>query len=275
MPETTYRGRRAVTIQNDTLRVTVLAEGGHIAEIAYIRDKPDGVNPLWTPPWPSIEPSTYDRARHPEYGADAESRLLCGIMGHNLCMDIFGGPSAEEAAAGMTVHGEASVARYDVSAASDRIDLSAHFPNAQLKFERSLRLSPKSHAVRITERAENLSALDRPIAWTQHVTLGPPFLERGATQFRASATRSKVFESDFGVTAYMKPGAVFDWPNVPRKNGGTSDLRVFIDAPVSSGFTTHLMDPHQQTAFFTAFSPKDQLSFAYIWKQADFPWLGI
>jgi len=42
---------------------------------------------------------------------------------------------------------------------------------------------------------QNLTAWDRPIGWTQHVTLGPPFLERGVTQFRASATRSKVLES--------------------------------------------------------------------------------
>ena len=46
--------------------------------------------------------------------ATAESKLLAGIMGHNLCMDMFGGPSREEAAAGMTVHGEASVAPYEI-----------------------------------------------------------------------------------------------------------------------------------------------------------------
>src|SRR6188472_2534946 len=66
-----YRGRRAATIENDELRVTVLEEGGHIAEIL---DKAAGVNPLWTPPWPSIEPSTWDAALHPEYGNDAESK---------------------------------------------------------------------------------------------------------------------------------------------------------------------------------------------------------
>ena len=76
MPERIYRGRRAHSIETSDLRLTVLVEGGHIAEIA---DKSSGVNPLWTPPWPSIEPSTYDRARHPEYGADAESKLLAGI----------------------------------------------------------------------------------------------------------------------------------------------------------------------------------------------------
>src|SRR5437762_12181143 len=81
-----YRGRRAASIENDDVRVTVLEEGGHIAEIL---DKRSGVNPLWTPPWPSIEPSTYTRARHPEYGTGSDAILLAGIMGHNLCVDVF------------------------------------------------------------------------------------------------------------------------------------------------------------------------------------------
>ena len=59
-----YRGRRAVAIENDRVRVTVLEGGGHIAEVL---DKRTGVNPLWTPPWPSIEPEAYDPAHHPEY----------------------------------------------------------------------------------------------------------------------------------------------------------------------------------------------------------------
>src|SRR5436189_1255614 len=112
MAEGTYRGRRAHSIETADLRLTVLVEGGHIAEIA---DKRSGVNPLWTPPWPSIEPSTYDRAKHPGYGADAESRLLAGIMGHNLCLDIFGGPSEAEAAAGLKVHGGSSVTGYELA----------------------------------------------------------------------------------------------------------------------------------------------------------------
>lgn len=39
---TTYRNRGAAAIENDSLRVTVLEEGGHIAEIF---DKHAGVNP--------------------------------------------------------------------------------------------------------------------------------------------------------------------------------------------------------------------------------------
>src|ERR1041385_2278795 len=104
MFDSAYRGRRAAILENDALRVTVLREGGHIAEIF---DKQAGVNPLWTPPWDSIEPSAFDRRAHAAvYGDNAEAKLLAGIMGHNICLDIFGGPSPEEAAAGLVVHGE-------------------------------------------------------------------------------------------------------------------------------------------------------------------------
>ena len=226
-----YRGRRAHSIETPELRVTVLVGGGHIAEIL---DNATGVNPLWTPPWPSIEPSTYDRARHPEYGDDAESRLLAGIMGHNLCLDLFGPPSKAEAAAGLTVHGEASVAAYEIASDAHEITARADLPMAQLRFERRLRL--RSRVVHIAETVENLGAFDRPIAWTQHVTLGPPFLVRGSTEFRTPATRSQ---------------------------------------EVCPGFTTQLMDPERDQAWFLAYSPQSKLLFGYIWKRADFPWLGI
>ncbi len=269
---TTYRNRRAVQLENETIRLTVLAEGGHLAEL---RHKPTGVNPLWTPPWPSLEPSAYDAAQHPEYGANAESKLLAGLMGHNLCMDIFGGPSEAEAAAGMTVHGEASVAPYDLSVAGDTLVQRATFPQAQLRFARTISFAAPT-VVRIAEEVENLAALDRPIAWTQHVTLGPPFIEPGVTQFRASATKSKVSESDFTAgKGYMKIGAEFDWPDVPHLHGGTVDMRTFSALPVSGAFSTHLMDPQRERAFFLAWSPKSQVLIGYVWNRADFPWLGI
>ena len=72
---TSYRNRRAAVIENDALRVTILEEGGHIAEI---RDRATGVNPLWTPDWPSIEPSQYDASRHALYGGGADATVVGG-----------------------------------------------------------------------------------------------------------------------------------------------------------------------------------------------------
>jgi hypothetical protein len=270
MPTSMYRGRRAASIENPQLRVTVLVEGGHIAEVF---DKRSGINPLWTPHWDSIEPSTFDPSHHASYGGARDGPLLAGIMGHNLCLDIFGGPSPEEAAAGLRPHGEASVAPYAIEANGSVVVAKATLPQAGLTVMRRLEL--QRNTVAIVETVSNLTACDRPVGWTQHVTLGPPFLKNGMTEFRASATRSKVFESTFGPADYLVPGATFDWPHAPRGHGGTVDLQRYTSAPASSAYTAHLMDPSHAEAFFVAFDPDTQLAFGYQWRRADFPWMGI
>jgi len=257
---TRFHNRRAVQIENDRIRLTVTEEGGHVAEILH---KATGVNPLWIPPWPSIEPSTYVREGHPEYGNDAESKLLSGIMGHNACLDLWGAPSTEEAAAGMTVHGVGSILPYEISSNGVELTAACLLPVAQLRFERRVRL--EGECARFAETVENLATLDRPIAWTQHVTLGPPFLEKGVTQFRAPGTRGRTLEGDRD----------FEWPLKPRAGGGVEDLRVFTSAPVSSAFDTVLMDTARDRAFFFAFSPIRKVLAGYVWKRVDFPWLGI
>jgi hypothetical protein len=243
-----FLGREAIQIENDQVRVTMLKEGGHVAEIL---DKKSGVNPLWIPPWKSIEPSTYDVARHPEYGHDSESKLLAGIMGQNLCLDMFGPPSDEEARAGLTVHGESSVAPYDVQASAEEIRASAHLPLAGLSFERRIRL--RGSVLHFHEVVENLIALDRPLAWTQHVTLGPPFIENGVTEVAHSGVRSQVYES----------------------LGGVPDRKVFSSEPSSAGFATHLMDLQSSEAFFSVINPRLKVRIGYRWHREDFPWLGI
>jgi hypothetical protein len=270
MIETIFHGRRAASIENDRLRVTVLAEGGHIAEVFH---KQCGVSPLWVPPWPSIEPSAFRPSSGSPFGDGVDAKLLAGIMGHNLCLDVFGGPSAEEAAAGLGVHGESSVDHYAIETCGEGIAMRVTLPIAGLRFVRRIVLAGET--VRIGERVENLTATDRPIAWTQHVTLGPPFLARGTTRFLASATRSKVFEGAFGAHDYLAPAAEFDWPMAPGTDGDDIDLSMFNAAPQSSAFTTHLMDQSREEAYFAAWSPDYKLLFGYAWKSADFPWMGI
>lgn len=271
MRETTYRNRSAAQIESAELTVTVLQEGGHIAAIT---DRATGVNPLWTPPWPSIEPSSYSPDAHPEYGRGIESRLLAGIMGHNVCLDIFGPPSDTEAAAGLDVHGEASTAPYLFAQDEDALVCHADLLEANLGFTRRIRLEGRT--LRIHETVDNMSGTDRPIGWTQHVTLGPPFLEKGRTRFRVTGTRSRVFEGDFAPPGrgWQRPGADFEWPRVPLVSGGTGDLTVFTNAPASAGFTTTLMDPSLENVYFIAWSPSQEMALAYEWRRTDFPWLG-
>ena len=273
MPTARYHGRRAAAIENGDVRVTMLESGGHIAEVA---DKRTGVNPLWTPSWPSMDPASYDPLAYPDYGDGVDGSLLAGIMGHNLCLDIFGGPSPDEATAGMPVHGEVSVARFEFTRASDALTACAELPLANLLIERELVLGAGTRgAVRVRETVQNLAGIDKPIGWTEHVTLGPPFLQKGVTEFRASAGRSKVFPRAFGTADYLVPDAEFNWPHAPRAGGGTADLQRMNGAASSSAYTAHLMDQPGDHAFFAAFTPGLGTAFGYVWRRAEFPWLGI
>jgi hypothetical protein len=77
------------------------------------------------------------------------------------------------------------------------------------------------------------------------------------------------------VADYLTPSAEFVWPRAPRTDGGLADLRIFNSAPVSSAYTAHVMDAEQEHAFFVAYAPAFELAFGYVWKRADFPWMGI
>ena len=240
MVHMTFHGRRAVRAENEFIRFTVTVEGGHIAEIL---EKSAGVNPLWIPPWPSIEPRSWSAEKFPGYGNDAESRLLAGIMGHNLCLDLFGPPSEDEAAAGLCVHGEAGVTAWDFAEYPEGFTARCLLPHGRIAFTRRISLSGRR--VRIAETIENIEVYDRPIAWTQHVTIGPPFLERGRTEFRASFA------------------------------GRSGALEVFTGAESSSGYTANALDASQEESWFIARSPSSGVAIGYVWRRSDFPWLGV
>jgi hypothetical protein len=232
-----YLGRAAYQWENEQLRVTVVAGGGHIAEIYH---KGKRLNPLWTPPWKTIDPLRYDRGMHPEYGEGPEAQLLSGILGHNWCVDFFGPPSEEEARAGYTVHGEASVVHYDA-------ELRATLPMSQLKVQRQIEL--EGNRVHFVETVENLLAFDRHVAWQEHVTLGPPFVERGVTVVEAPIARS----------AKLNEGE-FEWKD-----------RRYPSAVATSDFHTHLLTKGEVKVA----NPRLGLQIGYEWNLQDFPWLGI
>lgn len=270
MPESTFLSRRAVALENEYLRVTVVAEGGHIAEVFH---KAAGVNPLWTPTWAGTEPSAFGAEQEQQFGKGVEATLLCGILGHNLCLDLFGGPSPEEFAAGMTAHGEASVLPYALTEQDGSLVCRLHMPLAQLRFKRVLTLHGED--VHIRESVTNLAAFDRPLAWTQHVTLGPPYLNPTTTEFRMTGDRAATLSGELGAPGYLVPGKLFAWPYAPVADGGSMDARKMKpEAPASSCVAVRTV-PQGALAAWTAWSPESHLAISYVWHRSDFPWICL
>ena len=109
-----WHGRQAFVLENDLIRLIALTGGGHIAEFRFREGSgPSTLNPLWIPPWKTIEPYLYrEKAHAAVYGTPPVGRTISGIVGHNLCLDYFGGPSQEEARQGLSIHGEAPSLRW-------------------------------------------------------------------------------------------------------------------------------------------------------------------
>ena len=155
-----------------------------------------------------------------------------------------------------------------------RLIARAHLPLAQLDFEREIELDGCD--VKIRETVTNLTGMDRPLAWTQHVTLGPPFLEAGITSLDLNAPKSMVFPGDFGEAQPYKPGALFDWPLAPNKDGSTTDF----ERPIHRGVLRrgHLpcgRSRERRSDRFRRFIRLLDVLFGYHWLRADFPWISL
>ncbi len=267
-----YRRRAAWELDNDVLRVTLLAGGGHIARV--VLHGREEVNPLWQTPWPTYEPWAVTPRIEKQYG----SRLLAGIAGHNLCLGWFGDPSAEETRAGMGCHGEAPVARWrrvSQRVARNRLQLvlACDLPAAQMRVTRTLTMLPDECNVRVCDTVQNMSRRDLPYTLCQHVTIGPPFLDPGVTVVDMPATTGHTFPGVFSVRQRLKADASFAWPRGPGAKGGAVDLRR-LGTRASSDFSAQLIDPRREHAWVSALNPKLGLMLAYVWRREDYPWVG-
>jgi hypothetical protein len=256
----TFQGRKAWRLENDRLRVTVLPGGGHVAELVLKGGRE--VNPLWVPPWPSIEPGVYNREKHGSaYGADSEAATLASIMGHNVCFDYFGAPSPSEFRAGLSYHGEVSTLEWKrLSGGAAELTYRADLPQSRTSLTRTLRL--RGAVVYFEETAENHTAFDRPFGWIQHVTFGPPFLDARHSFFDATGTRA---ERRLG-----RETQEFTWPSAPGK-----DLRRFSSAERDDAMAFVLLDPGREIEFISGLNTDHRLLVVYVFRRRDFPWLAV
>ena len=271
---TSYHGRRAWTLRNNRMTVVVTPGGGHIASMTLNSGRGAGLNPFWLPPWQSVEPGVWQR-NPAAYGGKPAAQLLSTILGHNICVDFFGAPSAPEAAAGMPVHGEAPTVNWRAESRSRRqLTYSTRLPLARMNVSRTIRLTPGSSAIWITESIENQAALDRPIGWQQHPSFGPPFLEAGATFFDMNGRESVVYPKEFSTGERLQRGARFQWPNAPAKGGGTVNIREYPKGGKNSDFTATLIEAGERWGWVTAVNVRRGLLAGYVWPRADWPWVG-
>ncbi len=273
--ENVMDGRSGFRLRADWGSVSVLEGGGHICELNL--NACPGVNPLWRPPWATIDPFKYTANHARKYGPPPDGQLLSGIAGHSLSFDHFGPPSPEETAAGLTTHGEAPALKWGVQKLAQppkpRLQYGLTLPEARIGFSRTLTLDHVNPVIYCEEEAVNLSSYDRPISWNEHVTFGPPFLEAETTWFEMPATRAKVCPASYSPRFSLRPDAEFTWPNAPTEDGKRANLRT-TPAQRFGHYTAQLLNPELEIGFVAACNPRLKLLVVYAFRRVDFPWVG-
>src|SRR5207247_11373028 len=144
--EDKFHGQNAWVLTNGLIHVTVIADGGHIAEMRLISGDPKAsINPMRIPPDPQ-PPGSY--------------------MGHLVCFPSYGPPSREESAAGLTGHGEARMVEWkkiksEANATGVTLVYSADLLKTQFRIERTIRVPAGKTVVHVEEWDENLAAFGR------------------------------------------------------------------------------------------------------------------
>jgi hypothetical protein len=260
-----FEGRPAVVLSNGKIELTVAITGATLADLVLTED-PAHLSPYW------------NTARAMRM-AGGSAKTAAGGLGHFLCLDGFGAPSQEEMKAGYPFHGEASGRKFEVvesgkSGSITSLKLSTQLPLAQESVIRTVQMADGENVAYVETEVESLLAIDRPISWAEHATLGPPFLEPGKVIVDMPAGRCQVRAEKPGpIPGRLAPLKDFDWPTAPRRQGGTANLLSVPGNETALDLASCQIDPARKYGFVTAYHFEKDLLFGYIFNRQEFPWL--
>ncbi|MGE5489035.1 MAG: hypothetical protein ACM3ZB_14565 [bacterium] len=260
----TVYSREAFLISNDKLEMAVAAQGGSILKIVLQGDS-TGLSPFGNPEMVPGVP---------------ENRKFQGPMvGHFVCVDGFGSPSAEERKAGLAMHGEAYLQpwvpiRAGKEGAQTHVTFAVDLPLLHEKFTRTFRMLDGENVVYVESELESALAFDRTANWAEHPYLFPPFLEPENTVVDISGVKSKTREYS-GDRPRLKLASFkdFDWPLAPAKDGGVVDVRAQPPGESWSGHTTTLIDTSRRLGFVTAINTARGYVLGYLFRREEYPWV--
>ncbi len=216
--EWTYKGLRTVILENDWLRVVILADRG--SDIIEFRYKPYDVDFLLRRP---------RGIRTPQDGnldPLSDTAFLDYFSGGwNEILPNGGAPSRYKGAA-LGQHGEISLIPWRCAITEDNpervaVTLSVRPYRIPFALEKTLVLENGKAALFIEERLTNEAGEPLHCMWGQHIAFGNPFLRQGAV-IHVPAKRLLVHDVMEGYEPRrFAPGSDSEWPHAQGANGGT------------------------------------------------------
>lgn len=273
-----WHGRAAVTLTNGLVEVTLLPGGGHLAGWGFAAGNgPSQDNLLWETPWETADPGSPAHAVIAEgFGDEEAGRYLASYTGHALCLDGFGAASKADAAAGVSLHGEAPNVMWAITTQdANRVLASAELPVAGLRVERQFSLPKGESVLRVDERVTNMRDTERPLHWVQHATFGVPSSAKSGGRATASVHDGITSPADYDGRNLLARDAAFTWPYAPGAHGEKVDLRELFIQTGAGFIATTQQKAGREHGFVAVCHAEIGLAVGYLFRVDDFPWLAI
>ncbi|WP_433190425.1 DUF4432 family protein [Actinoallomurus sp. CA-150999] len=272
--EITLAGLRAIVLENELLRVTVLADkGGDVVEFCH---KPRDLDFAWLAPAGLRDPR--DVA-----GGAADDAALFHDQYEGGWQEVFpngGAPSTYRGAA-LAQHGEVAGLRWDAVIVEDdpgavAVRLTVRTRRLPFRLAKTFRLTSGEPTLTIEEELHNESGVDLDAMWGHHIVFGAPFLRPGARIRMPEGVHVMPHETAINPPE-RRVGEAGPWP-VPD---GVTDLSVVPEpgAPSDIVYLTGFTDGWYEVADALRVEwDASVLPYVWMWQELgawrDYPWWG-
>jgi len=217
----TYRGLKTVILENELVRISVLADKG--ADIYSFVHKSTDTDFMWRTPWGVRD----QRLSVPPTG-DPSSVWLDYYEGGWQTVVPHGGYSDSVYGAEFGIHGDVSLIPWDTEVIADTpekvgVRFSAKSVRMPINVSKTLSLVSGSPTLQIEESVTNEGEENLDIVWLEHIAIGPPVLS-DKTRLFVPESRVLSHPESIDTNSKLEPNYEGDWPNVNAKNGSVLDF---------------------------------------------------
>jgi hypothetical protein len=220
--EHVFRGLRALVMENELLRISILLDKG--TDIYEFLFKPLDIDFMWRGPNPLRDPRAFVPTGPRRDGFFMD-------FYHGGWQEIFpnGGAGCEYKGAELCQHGEVSIIPWNCAIVKDEPDEVAakmwtRTYRTPFYIEKTLRLKSGVPALFFDEKIVNEGREEMEYMWGHHPAVGYPFLD-SSCRIDAPATRVEVSSPSFCENSRLPAGAKFDsFPIVKDRDGKKFDL---------------------------------------------------
>jgi hypothetical protein len=262
--EYVYRGLRTFTMENELIRVTVLADkGGDIIEFLH---KPTDTDFMWRSPQGVRNPATFV----PTVPRPEGSFLDYYEGGWQDCLPTGGGP-AHYGGTSFGPHGEVCLIPWDYVVLEDDpeqvvVRLRVRTYRTPLLVEKTLSLRRGSATLTIDERLLNEGREPVEVMWGHHPAFGPPFLDESCVVDLPGAS---VRTTDVSPTHRYLPGDQYRWPHATGRDGASVDLSRIPSSATGTHDTIFLTELSE--GWYALTNTARRVGFALVWPLEVFP----